>query len=351
MEEWSQKYNPFNSMKALIHAEYWKQIIAGGVVPPPRLVSIDPCGVCNYRCPHCNANEILTRHNKRMDMSLVRKTAALMKEWKTRAVCIGGGGESLLNPNTFRLVDLLVDAGVEVGVVTNGSRVDEVATLLRCKWVGISVDAATAKTHSTMKGVSENKFDEVIENIRKLTRQGTEIAYKYLLHPNNCHEICEAARVAKDIGCDLIHIRPGAEPWSNAKGVSFEFTPDMIARVKTDVERARVDFEDDSFRIYGVTHKFNPNFSIKKSFKKCYACMTTCLIDSRGMIGLCCDRRGDTKLELCHIEDVHTSWGSREHKRIHEEIIVGRCPRCTYSHVNEIFENVIIRDSMMCNLY
>lgn len=351
MEEWSQKYNPFNSMKALTHVEYWSQIVKNGVIPPPRFVSIDPCGICNYRCPHCNANEILKVHKQFMDSGLMGKIVKTLHKWKTRAACIGGGGESLLNNDTYELINRLCNVGIDAGVVSNGSIIKNVECLLKCKWVGFSVDAATSKTHSIMKGMPESEFEKVLENIKKLTRKNTEISYKYLLHPNNYSEIYEASKIAKDIGCNLIHIRPGADPWFNKESNSFSFTEDKIRRVREDVERARSDFEDSTFRIYGITHKFNPNFSVKKSFSKCYACFVTCVIDSRGMVGLCCDRRGDSKLDLCHIDLIDEFWGSKKHLEIHNQICVGACPRCTYSHINEIFENVIIEDKMMCDLY
>ncbi|NIR18008.1 MAG: hypothetical protein GWN86_30545, partial [Desulfobacterales bacterium] len=82
------------------------------------------------------------------------------------------------------------------------------------------------------------EFERVLDNIKKLTRQGTEISYKFLLHPDNYGETYEAARIAKERGCDLIHIRPGAEPWFSDKGESFAFTPEMVERAKDDVQRA-----------------------------------------------------------------------------------------------------------------
>jgi hypothetical protein len=68
-------------------------------------------------------------------------------------------------------------------------------------------------------------------------------------------------------------------------------------------------------------------------------------------LGLCCDRRGDSKLELgsnlIDINQINTLWGSEGHWRIHDKIkIRGECPRCTYQPHNEIYEQVILNDSM-----
>ena len=69
------------------------------------------------------------------------------------------------------------------------------------------------------------------------------------------------------------------------------------------------------------------------------------------VLGLCCDRRGDKKLELAtNIEDVEKIeqlWGGKCHWKMHDSItVVDECPRCTYQPHNEIYEQVILNDSM-----
>jgi len=348
MNEWLNKYNPFNSLKALVHVKYWEQIIKEKKIPPPIFISIDPCGFCNFNCPHCNASKVLDK--SRMTNNIMQQVLSLVEQWKVKAVCIGGGGESLLNPLTYDLIDELTKLKIDVGIVSNGSVVLDKNKLLKCKWIGFSIDAAIPRTYSIMKGIDSKWFDKVITNIKSLTNQGTEISYKYLLHPNNYNEIYEASKLAKEIGCNLIHIRPGAEPWFK-DSKSWTFTEEMIKSVQKDIVRIQNEIADTNFSVYGITHKFNQNFSIKKSFSKCYACMTTCVINHRGEIGLCCDMRGHDSFTLCTLENVNKMWGSKEHFDLHNIIDVDKCTRCTYSHINEIFENVIINDKKMDNMY
>jgi len=68
-------------------------------------------------------------------------------------------------------------------------------------------------------------------------------------------------------------------------------------------------------------------------------------------MGLCCDRRGDQSLELLSncsdINEIERVWGSKSHWHIYDKIDVkGECPRCTYQPHNQIYEQVIINDSM-----
>ena len=361
MSQWSNKYNAFNSLKALVHTQYWKQIVQKGTIPPPKMVSIDPNGKCDFDCPHCNArrsikppsvnNGYTTYH---MNVPMINSVIRLLKFWNTRAVCIGGGGQALLNPNTNYLIQQLSLGGVsQIGIVTNGSQLHTIhkENVNRCKWIGISVDAATPQTISKMKGIKPNFFQKIIKNISRITNNDTQISYKYLLHPNNCSQVYQAIKLAKQIGCDLIHIRPGAQPWFQIGKKSFDFTQQMITSVVQQVQQGRKDFQSDKFRIYGITHKFTNKWNIKKSFNRCHALFTTCYISPKGQIGLCCDRRGDDQLILGNLDNIRQKWGSEQHFKIHQKIKVQKCPRCTYSHVNQIFQNVIIEDKMFYNMF
>ena len=141
-----------------------------------------------------------------------------------KAVCVAGGGESLLNPATPVFIDRLTRNGIEIGVVTNGTRINTcIDALSQCTWVGVSVDAGSAKTFNKLKGLPEDSdiFSRIIDNMATLadysrfyaTRLGAShpsygVSYKYLLYKENIGEIYEAAKIAKSIGCKSIHFRP-----------------------------------------------------------------------------------------------------------------------------------------------
>lgn len=344
------KYHPFNGSKALVHTEYWKPIIEDGIVPPPRFISIDPCGVCDYRCPFCNAAEVMREHSSIMSIEIMNQIIDIIYKWNVRAICIGGGGESLLNENTSYLIDSLYKK-CKIGVVTNGTHIPQhFKSLIKCKWVGISIDAGSSELYMKMKGISSDKWNMVMENIKMISNQEVEITWKYLLHPMNYNEVYPAIKKAKEIGCNVIHIRPGSNPWFIG-GDSFDFTESMVNECITQIEQGIKDFEDASFKVFYVVEKFGKNWKVKKSFSKCYAVYTTCYIDSNGNIGLCCDRRGDPRIILGNIKHINELWGSPKHKDIQKKIQVEFCPRCTYTHVNEIFENVIIKDMMLYDMY
>ncbi len=385
--EWNpaKKWNPFNSYKLLAHVERWKRIKRGRPIPPPALITVDPSNICNLNCVWCNA-EFIRKERKGMLSEKVLKAIADFlprwgedcKVWKpgVDAICIAGGGEPLINPSVEEFVDRLVYNGIEVGMVTNGALINKyIDALSQCTWVGVSIDAATKETYNKLKRLPEdsNIFDKVIENIAILSdyakRQNKKlgykhpsygVSYKYLLYKDNIAEVYEAAKLAKEIGCKNIHFRPAGTTWDKL-GTEQEitFSKEEIALFNEQITKA-LELDDDTFSVYGITHKFNSQFERANYFEKCYAIFMTAVIEPPAgpdapedsfVLALCCDRRGDKKLELASnitdVNEINNLWGSEKHWKIHDKIAVElECPRCTYQPHNQIYEQVILNDSM-----
>ncbi|UOD35538.1 hypothetical protein DSN97_04230 [Deferribacteraceae bacterium V6Fe1] len=277
-----------------------------------------------------------------------------------------------MNPNTGLLIDLLTANGIQVGVVTNGYYINEyLESLSKCTWVGVSVDAGTEKTFNKLKGLPEeaDNFSIILDNIRMLKNFSEKnrtllsknhpaygISYKFLLSNENIYEVYKAALIAKEIGCKNFHLRPSSTPW-NILNTANEvvFTEDEIKVYNGQIEKA-LKLDDEIFNVYGVTHKFDGQFKRCNKFENCYAVfMTGVFMPSKeeGKIdfGLCCDRRGDERLLLAcgisKLSNIKDLWGSKKHWEIFDNIKVkSQCPRCTYQPHNQIYEQVILKDSM-----
>lgn len=372
MNEWKvgKKWNPFNSFKLLAHINTWKNIKRNDKIPPPILVTVDPSNVCNLKCVWCNAESVIqSRHNYISENTLI-DIADYLQYWGVSTVCIAGGGEPLMNKYTGNFIDRLVNNGIEVGVVTNGIAIDRfIPELAKCTWVGVSVDAGDASVYKKYKG--DDKFNKVIDNIKNLVkyskitnstlgmdRPSYGVSYKFLLYKDNIHNVYNAAKLAKEIGCTNIHYRPAGTVWSKIKtNDEINFTDGEITIFKNQIENAQ-NLDDETFGVYGITHKFNDKFTKCNEFENCYAIFMTAVFEPPSLknkkdsftLGLCCDRRGDDSLELlCNCDNVYeieNVWGSERHWDIFDNIDINDCPRCTYKPHNEIYENVILKDSM-----
>ena len=386
--EWNpaKRWNPFNSHKLLSHVWRWKEIKRGRPMPAPVLVTVDPTNRCNLNCVWCNAKFIRQQRHNSLSATALTRIAEFLPQWGrdfdgghygVEAVCVAGGGEPLLNPATAEFVDRLARNGIQVGLVTNGTRIrDFVDPLSQCTWVGVSMDAASSQTFNQLKGLpaSSDAFERTIENIAVLADYSRRhfaplgkvhpaygVSFKYLIYNReNIAEIYEAARLAKEIGCKNIHFRPAGTTWDKI-GTDEEigFNAEDVRLFQEQIARA-LTLDGPEFGVYGVTHKFNSQFQRANYFDLCYAIFMTAVFmppedsvkdQDAFTMGLCCDRRGDRKLELLsncqEVEQIGRQWGSPAHWAIHDHIQVAeQCPRCTYQPHNEIYEQVILNDAM-----
>ena len=290
--------------------------------------------------------------------------ADFYKAWGVRSTCIAGGGEPLLNPGLPAFLERLHEHGIEAGIITNGSLLTEPLNEVisrTCRWVGVSMDAGSSEVYNVVKGLeTDGMFARVVDNMNslvdwcKVSDNTCDVAYKYLLHPLNAYDIHDAARLAKQIGCKDFHMRPVG--WDNLTVTAHQ--PDisfatLLGEVDYQSRNARQDFEDESFRFFGIKHKFNPNMTRKVNFSSCLAAPMILTFGADGNCHLCFNRRGDKELILCSHDpypgEVLNHWGSKRHVEILEDIDVNKCPRCTFGPYNEIIEQVFIEDGMCRN--
>lgn len=363
MREWTNPYNPFNSMKALIWREHFEGMASGNFLPPVS-VDTDPSNRCNLACLWCNAVDNMKSGRHDIPAKHLLRLADFYAEWGVKSTCVAGGGEPLLNRGTGDFLLRLAENGVEAGVITNGILMgSDMAKIIAktCRWIGVSVDAATPEVYSVVKGlgnvdVAERMLKRVLGHIVELvdvvSRSGAEcdIAFKYLLHPANATEIFEAAKLARSIGVKDFHLRPvGWDNLSKTQGqAALEFAP-LLPQIDEQIEQA-MELEDGHFRFFGIRHKFKADFQRKVNFSKCWAAPLLLTFGSDGKCHLCFDMRGNPDMMLCgHDPDpreVLDHWGSDRHKAMLDAIDPKECPRCTFGPYNEMVEQVFIKDGM-----
>lgn len=359
MAEWTSPYNPFNSMKALVHAERFESILEGKP-KAPLVVNMDLTNACNYKCGFCmfgglereSEGSDFREGNAKLPEGYATTLPKFWKEWGVRAVCLAGGGEPSLHPDCLEFIANCGTEGLDLGFVTNGYLVnnqDWWKTINdSCKFVGFSVDAGTREDYQKVKGVPGRQMDTVLENMRGIRSQGdVQIGYKFVLDRNNWEHIYDAAEIARDNGATHFQFRPAIDP-------DPEYFSDKIDNIKDQISRAQKDFETEDYKVMGVMHKFNSNLTKKHDFSKCRANMLTSTWCADGEVYMCTDTRGDKWSHLTnHFPDpqkVVDYWGSKEHLAKVEKIDSKNCDRCTLAPYNEMFEQVFINDKMDRNL-
>ena len=362
--EWQEKhkYSSFNSYKGLCYYERYKAIdkwLNGkGNLPPPIEVSIDPIAQCNLKCYYCNSQRYLRDApitSKPMKRQLLRELIREWAHWGIEGFCFGGGGESLLNKDIWCLPSWIAGLGKESSVVTNGTIMNDTLTkeLCYCRWVGISVDAATSETYAKVHGVDGNILFKVLDNIKALVTckkkeswSKVDIAYKFLILPENIHEIAQACSIAKSLGVNDFHARPADLERKDYKGKRAEYSLSEIKAIEEEYLQCQA-MTTDNFRVFTVSHKFDPELHVEHKFQHCYASPLVLQACTDGNAYVCVDHRIEPRFLLGQTAKVKEWWGKEKHRELIKSIQPNKeCSRCTWSEYNLQIEEVIQKDSM-----
>jgi hypothetical protein len=253
-----------------------------GEAPPdfpegaPLSINLDLTTACNYACDHCIDWDVLnsgiSHDEKRLRASLSEMAARGL-----RSVILIGGGEATVYPGFVSFTRFLKDLGLQVAIVSNGSRNDRILDVVdrfdAKDWVRLSLDSGTDETfqrmHRPKKPVTLPEICSWIPKIKAknpLPRVGFsfivtwEGAEREAGAPivENLDEIPLAARLARDSGFDYVSFKPfllrtpeGAEVMDVGRARAHHEA--VVARIRARIDEAKA-FASPTFRVVESTN-------------------------------------------------------------------------------------------------
>jgi MoaA/NifB/PqqE/SkfB family radical SAM enzyme len=190
----------------------------------PISINLDLTSACNFACPHCVDSKIINT-GKYLDTEDVKHSLDILQSHGLLSVILLGGGEPTLHKDFGEIVSYIKSIGLQLGIVTNGSklsRVAKVVTLLeKHDWVRLSLDAASQETFVKLHRPKTNvTLHDILHSAREVKMRNPNISMGYsfviiweglylndALYPN-IHEIPEAVRLAIKYGFDYISFKP-----------------------------------------------------------------------------------------------------------------------------------------------
>jgi sulfatase maturation enzyme AslB (radical SAM superfamily) len=238
----------------------------------PLSINLDLTTACNYRCTHCIDWDMLNTRHKYREQEL-RDSLRLMQERGLRSVILIGGGEPTLYPRFADFVGYLKELGLQVAIVSNGSRgrvlVDAALPLDERDWIRLSLDAGSnelfVKMHRPVDPAID--LDAICAWVPEIKRANprVRVGFSYIITWSgasrdgneileNVHEIELAAARARRFGFDYIAFKPVLERQPDGAEV---MDPErvrtdleaMLARIRGEIDRARA-LADEKFEIY-----------------------------------------------------------------------------------------------------
>lgn len=267
----NQLNSPYSPLKIFHHQDRLQEL-RDGRQPVPLQVQLVISDLCNQNCSFCayrmsgyTSNQLFTRNaplaafgtNNPKRMIPYAKVSEIIEDCRqmgVRAIQLTGGGEPSVHPDFHKICRDILDAGLELAVVTNGASLKPavIDLLARATWVRFSIDAGRAKTYAKIRSVGEDVFRRVLRSMQELhdarREQGTSVAIGagFVLTADNYVEVEEFVQAAKAHGADNARISAVFQPeGSDYFGLFHSYASDLCQFV------ARK-YTDDSFRVFNL---------------------------------------------------------------------------------------------------
>ena len=149
---------------------------------------------CNLRCKHCYQNGYCADD---LDLETLKKIAdeifRVLDQWGMYGRISLTGGEPFFSENLHPLFEYLDKSEriISIDVLTNGTCVtnediERLKQYNKLHQIQISPDGGTAECHDLIRGIGS--FDKAINTIRRLKKNGIEVALMYTLMEQNKHD-------------------------------------------------------------------------------------------------------------------------------------------------------------------
>jgi hypothetical protein len=226
----------------------------------PLSINLDLTTACNYACAHCIDWDLLNSGISHDERAL-RESLSRMAGAGLRSVILIGGGEPTLHPRFGPFVRHLKSLGLQVAVVSNGSRNDRILEVADAfgsgDWVRLSLDAGTDATFQVMHRPKRPvTLEEICAGVRPIKEKNPalRVGFSFVVvwsgserEPgapvhDNVDEVPLAARLARDSGFDYVSFKPflaRTEEGAEAVGGPKDAVAQAIARVRARVDEAK----------------------------------------------------------------------------------------------------------------
>ena len=228
------------------------------------------------------------------------------------------------------VVDYARNAGLAVGLITNGSKRLSEETLSKFEWIRVSLDASTPAEYKELKGV--DFYERVIDNIAYYAKHCPTVGVGYVVTSQNISQIEPLVIRLRELKASYIQLRP---------------VVDCDELYPHDVDLSYLKFymtREFGVQVDGMIENARPgNHSLP-----CYASSITSIISGDGSVFIC-GRLNiyDWLKPIGNIREQSFSdiWNGEERRKQLEMISDGKfckenCPQCRVTKFNVLFDKL-----------
>lgn len=192
--------------------QYYHRVKDNNTRQGPRMVSWDITNRCNLSCLHClNRSGDGSFHNFNHELSRERqlRIAHEIAELHPEQCCLCGG-ETLLNPNIYEIIDIIASSGVIVNMVSNGLLLDEevLRKLLASGIYGVQISVDGLGYQHDIFRNRVGAFDKAVNAVKMVVNAGINSMVSFCPNKLNYKSFPLYVTYIKSLGCKHIRSMP-----------------------------------------------------------------------------------------------------------------------------------------------
>lgn len=343
---------PYSQLKIFHHRDLLERL-ENGERCSPLYIRIKPTNVCNHNCYYCHyKNPYLTldeyNPNDMIPREKMLEIVSDMKEMGVKAVTFSGGGEPLVYPYIEETMEKVLEAGIDLSIITNGSMLKrkKAKLLAKAKWVRISIDSINAANYAKIRGIGGDALPELLKNIEEFARikdDTCELGINFVIGKENYMEIEHVAETMKTLGANHVKFAP---LFSND---TEEYHKDIKDCVIAKLDELGQRLNDDKFKIIDLYTSDFDNYEVfKRTYSRCPIKEFVCIIAANSKVYYCHDKAYLSDGCVCDLRErsFKDGWNSDEvTKKFKEFDAMKVCKQhCVYDSRNVLINSYLDMD-------
>ena len=348
---------PYSPNK-IFHHTGWLDSIRAGEFPAPIFVEVIPTNRCNHSCDFCAyrskgyTSSQLFNPADEIPHEKLAKIVEDCADMGVKAIEVTGGGEPMLHPWFLDFCRLILSKGIDLGLVTNGSRWTKEATevMKDAAWVRFSIDAGREETYTQIRHCSPITYPIIRQAIQDLSQaRGASptpiIGVGFVVTKANWTEVVDAAAKAKADGADNIRISAVFQ----SEGVAY-FT-DFLQQAKALCREAET-LNCKTFRVFNLfDDRIEDLQSQAPDYINCYFQQASTYIGADQRVYRCCVISYNSLGCLGSIQDktFKDLWQSQLLQERIERFDARNCSCCMFNTKNKTIQYALEQNPLHVN--
>lgn len=250
--------------------------LSQGRIPYPVHVRIKPTNVCNHNCWFCayrNDNlelgDTMTIRDY-IPLGKMRELVSDLSRAGVKAATLSGGGEPLVYPHISELLEGLFQAGIKIGILSNGSLLSgKLAEQIsrQATWLRISMDGWDEESYARSRSTKSGEFTKIFKNMSSFLdlKGNCFLSVSYIVDKNSASHVFEVCEQLKQVGVRVVKVSPViVDTDRDTQNIYHDAIRDIV---ESEIRKVQEHLVDSRFKVANHYHRENQTF--QKPYHRC----------------------------------------------------------------------------------